>query len=256
LISARALSFRYGAVEALDSVSVEIGDGELVAIVGANGSGKSTLTKLLARVLIPKDGEVYFRGRPTRAWNPREYAREVGYLPQDPEPAFSMSALEVVVSGRAPYLSRFAFESEDDYGEARRALKLCDASHLEGRPLEAMSGGEKQRVFLARVLAGQPRLVLLDEPFAGVDLAHTQSILGLLRSIVDARGSSVVFISHDLNWSAAYADRILVMDRGKLALDGTPRQVMDPEVIARHFSFRGEAIPATGRDHCWIVPSR
>lgn len=254
MIRVEGAAFSYGATEALRSASLKIGDGQLVAIAGANGSGKSTLMKLLARVIFPRSGSVLFRGRATGDWNGREYAREVGYLPQDPQPAFSMSALEVVVSGRAPYLGRFAFESAGDYGHARRALEMCDAAHLEDRPLEEMSGGEKQRVFLARVLAGEPRLALLDEPFSGVDIAHTQSLLELLRRIVDAGTASVAFISHDLNWSAAYADRIAVMDRGSVVLDGTPAEVMTEETMARHFAFRGRAIPAEGRAGAWIVP--
>lgn len=255
MINVEGARFSYGAVEALDSVSLRIDEGELVAIAGANGSGKSTLMKLFARVMFPRAGAVSYRGRATMDWNPREYAREVGYLPQDPQPAFSMTALEVVVSGRAPYLGRFVFESAGDYAHARRALEMCDAAHLADRPLEQMSGGEKQRVFLARVLAGQPKLALLDEPFSGLDIAHTQAMLELLRSIVDTGQASVVFISHDLNWSAAYADRIAVMDRGRLAVDGSPEKVMTEETMAKHFSFRGRAIPAEGRNHAWIVPA-
>lgn len=255
MIAAERVSYTYSAAPALRSVSLRVEAGEMVAIVGPNGSGKSTLMKLMARVLLPSDGRITYRGRPTSSWPPKEFAREVGYLPQDPMPAFSMRALEVVVSGRAPYLGRFSFESREDYRAAQRALELCDATHLGDRLLEEMSGGERQRVFLARVLAGVPRLILLDEPFAGLDVSHTQSMLELLRGLAGSEGMGVVFISHDLNWAAAYAGRIAVMNSGALALEGPPSAVMTSEVIREHFAFRGEAIPASGRDHAWIVPS-
>jgi iron complex transport system ATP-binding protein len=255
MISVRNVSYSYGRGPVVDSVSTEIAAGEMVALVGANGSGKSTLMKLLARVLQPRSGELLFQGREVGSWDPRAYAREVGYLAQDHEPAFPMQAREVVLSGRAPYLSRFGWETASDYDAAERALARCDAAHLADRYLEEMSGGEKQRVFLARVLAGDPKLILLDEPFVALDIAHTQSVSELLRSIAAERSITVVFVSHDLNWSAAYAGRMLVMKGGRLVMDGTPAQVMRSEVMREHFAFDGEAVPAAGRDHAWIVPS-
>lgn len=254
MIAARDLSYSYGRGLVLDSVSTEIGAGEMVALVGANGSGKSTLMKLFARVLRPRSGELAFEGKEIGAWDPKAYAREVGYLPQDHEPAFPMKARDVVLSGRGPYLSRFGWESDTDFDAADRALARCDAAHLADRYLDEMSGGEKQRVFLARVLAGTPKLILLDEPFVALDIAHTQSVSELLRSLVSEKAMSVVFVSHDLNWSAAYADRMLVMKGGRLVVDGTPERVMRSEVMQEHFAFAGDAVPAAGRDHAWIVP--
>jgi ABC-type cobalamin/Fe3+-siderophores transport system ATPase subunit len=255
VIRAESVSFSYAGTPAVRAVSFGVEEGEMTAVVGPNGSGKSTLMKLLARVLLPTEGLVSFRGRPTGSWDAREYARQVGYLPQDPHPAFSMRAREVVVSGRAPYLGRFRFEGEGDYAAAERALELCDAAHLGDRLLEEMSGGERQRVFLARVLAGEPKLILLDEPFAGLDLSHTQAMLEILRGLMRSEGLAVVFISHDLNWAAAFSSRIAVMNGGRMALEGPPSRVMTREVIQEHFAFRGEAVRAHGRDHDWIVPS-
>jgi iron complex transport system ATP-binding protein len=153
-----------------------------------------------------------------------------------------------VISGRAPFLGRFAWEGERDFAEARRAIELCDATHLAERYLDEMSGGERKRVFLARVLAGTPRVILLDEPLAALDVAHVQQFSRLLREIVDRTGSTVVFASHDLNWAAAYSDRMLVMRDGALALDASPRDVMRPEVVSELFGF--EARISEG----WLVP--
>lgn len=221
--------------------------GALIALAGQNGSGKSTLLKLIARVLMPQRGAITLDGR--RDWSAKEYARRVGYLPQESDDAFPMRAIDVVVSGRAAYLSRFAFESESDYAEAEKALALCDASYLADRFLDEMSGGERKRVFLARVLAGAPRLILLDEPFAALDIAHVQQFSRLLREIVDRTGSTVVFASHDLNWAAAYSDRMIVMYEGRIARDAAPSEVMRAEVVRELFGY--EAVAING----WLVPN-
>jgi ABC-type cobalamin/Fe3+-siderophores transport system ATPase subunit len=248
MLELRGASYGYAAVTAVRDISLRIGEGELVALTGPNGSGKSTLLKLAARVLAPQAGDLFFEGKSLGQWNGKEYARRVGYLPQDPDPAFPMRALDVVVSGRAPYLGRFAWESETDFAEARRALALCDASHLAERYLDEMSGGERKRVFLARVLAGTPRLILLDEPLVALDLSHVQQLANLLREVVDRTGCTVVFAAHDLNWAAARTDRMLVMQGGTLALDASPREVMRAEVLRELFGFDAKVVDG------WIVP--
>lgn len=252
MLTVRDVSYAYGDVAAVRNVSVEIGAAQLVALTGPNGSGKSTLMKLIARVYAPRAGEVSLEGKPLAHWPAKEYAKRVGYLPQDPDPAFPMRAIDVVVSGRAPYLGRFAWESEQDWEEARRALALCDAEHLADRYLDEMSGGERKRVFLARVLAGTPRLILLDEPLAALDISHVQQFSQLLRQVVDRTGCAVVFAAHDLNWAAAHSDRMLVMQNGALALDAAPNEVMRPAVMAKLFGFDAETITSGGRT--WIVP--
>jgi len=252
VLEIRNVSYAYGDVDAVRDVSLAIGERQLVALAGPNGSGKSTLLKLVARVYAPQRGEVLFEEKKLADWPAKEYARRVGYLPQDPDPAFPMRAIEVVVSGRAPYLGRFAWESERDWEEAARALALCDATHLADRYLDEMSGGERKRVFLARVLAGTPRLILLDEPFAALDISHVQQFSALLREVVDRTGCTVLFAAHDLNWAAAHSDRMLVMQRGALALDATPRDVMRAEVMRELFGFDAETVAAGGR--AWVVP--
>ena len=252
MLAVRNVSYAYADTPAVRDVSVDFGDGQLVALTGPNGSGKSTLLKLMARVYAPHAGDVAFDGKPLSQWPAKEYAKLVGYLPQDPDPGFPMRAADVVVSGRAPYLGRFAWESEHDWEEAHRALALCDAAHLTERYLDEMSGGERKRVFLARVLAGTPRVILLDEPLAALDLSHVQQFSELLREVVDRTGCTVVFAAHDLNWAAAHSDRMLVMQQGRLALDAAPSAVMTPEVMRSFFGFEAETLASNGRT--WIVP--
>lgn len=244
--------YSYGEQIGLADVTVTIGDNQLVALAGANGSGKSTLLKIAARVLAPSSGMVRFGGRPASQWSARDYARNVGYLPQEPDVAFSMRAADVVVSGRAPFLTRFGWESAGDYDAAAEALAMCDAAYLSERFLDEMSGGERKRVFLARVLAGRPKLVLLDEPLSALDVAHAQQFSRLLRSIVDRTGATIVFASHDLNWAAAYSDRVLVMRNGTLAADVAPKEFTRPELIRDLFGFDADTVTVNGRR--WIVP--
>ncbi len=248
----RNVSYAYEGASAVSDVSVDLGDAQLVALAGQNGSGKSTLLKLIARVVMPQRGTILLGGKPQLDWAARDYAKQVGYLPQDPDPAFPMRAIDLVVTGRAPFLGRFSWESEADFAAAAKALAMCDASELGERYLDEMSGGERKRVFLARVLAGQPKLILLDEPLAALDVSHVQQVSALLREIVDRTGCTVLFASHDLNWAAAYSDRMLVMRQGALALDAPPSDVMRPANIRDLFGFEAEAVQAGGRS--WIVP--
>jgi len=243
------VSYSYAETTALRDVSLAIdGGGSLVALAGPNGSGKSTLLKLIARVATPTNGEVRLDEKRATDWPAKEYAKRVGYLPQDPDPAFPMRAIDVVVTGRAPFLRRFELEKDSDFAHAEEALAMCDASHLTERYLDEMSGGERKRVFLARVLAGAPQLILLDEPFASLDVAHVQQVSLLLRGIVDRTGATVIFASHDLNWAAAYSDRMLVMRAGQLARDAAPADVMRSDVVRELFGFDAEIVDG------WLVP--
>jgi ABC-type cobalamin/Fe3+-siderophores transport system ATPase subunit len=253
MLELRNVSFGYEGTHAIERINATFGASQLIALTGPNGSGKSTLLKLIARVLTPHGGEVAFDRKRLRDWPAKEYAKQVSYLPQDPDPAFSMRAIDVVVSGRAPFLGRFAWERDSDYDEAQHALALCDASHLAARYLDEMSGGERKRIFLARVLAARPRLILLDEPLASLDVSHVQQFSALLRDIVDRTGVTVLYATHDLNWAAAYSDRMLVMQRGALARDATPAEVMQPDVVRELFGFDAEAVSMNGRS--WLVPN-
>ncbi|HUP50625.1 MAG TPA: ABC transporter ATP-binding protein [Thermoanaerobaculia bacterium] len=242
-----------GSPRALHDVTFSAGGRTLIALTGENGSGKSTLLKVMARVAAPQQGEVRFEGRSLREWGAKEYARNAGYLPQEPDSSFPMRAVDIVVSGRAPFLTRFGWEGEADYAAAEEALAMCDAAHLAGRYLDEMSGGERKRVFLARVLAARPKLILLDEPLSALDVAHVQRFSRLLRQIVDQTGATVIFASHDLNWAAAYSDRVVVMRGGRIAADVPPQEIMRPELVRDLFGLEAHAV--TTGERTWIVPA-
>ena len=248
MLAIRGVSYAYDGVVAVRDLTADFQRTQLVALTGPNGSGKSTLLKMLARVLAPDAGTIDFEDRDLTAWRPKEYARRVGYLPQDPDPTFPMRAFDVVLSGRAPFLGRFEWESDADREEAHRALAQCDAADLTDRYLDEMSGGERKRVFLARVLAGHPKLILLDEPLASLDVSHMQQFSRLLRDIVGRTETTVIYATHDLNWAAAYSDRILVMQRGSLALDAPPAELMRPDVVRDLFGFDAHVVDG------WLVP--
>jgi ABC-type cobalamin/Fe3+-siderophores transport system ATPase subunit len=248
MLAIRGVSYAYDGVVAVRDLTADFQRTQLVALTGPNGSGKSTLLKMLARVLAPDAGTIDFEDRDLTAWRPKEYARRVGFLPQDPDPTFPMRAFDVVLSGRAPFLGRFEWESDADREEAHRALAQCDAADLTDRYLDEMSGGERKRVFLARVLAGHPKLILLDEPLASLDVSHMQQFSRLLRDIVGRTETTVIYATHDLNWAAAYSDRMLVMQRGSLALDAPPAELMRPDVVRDLFGFDARVVDG------WLVP--
>ncbi len=254
VLELRSATYRYpgAARPAVTGASFALEPGSLVGIAGPNGSGKSTLLKLIARILSPESGEILFRGIDARRWKRKEYAQRVGYLPQESDPVFPMRALDVVLSGRAPFLGRFDWESAGDVERARQALAECDAAAFEERFLDEMSGGERKRVELARVLAGEPELILLDEPLAALDLSHAQQLAGLLRAIARGRGRTVVFVSHELNWSAALAERTIIMRDGRIVADGPPATIFTESLLRAHFGLDASVVEVGGRR--WVVP--
>ncbi|MDB4949904.1 MAG: Iron complex transport system ATP-binding protein [Gemmatimonadetes bacterium] len=221
------LSFRYPQAErpALDGVSIDVPEGACTAVLGPNGSGKSTLLRVLLGTLRPSAGTVDFRGKAVDAWPRMALAREVGVVPQGEEAAFPMSAREAVAMGRYPHLGPWRREGEADRRAVDAAMRRCDVAELADRPLATLSGGERQRVRVARALAQEPAALALDEPTAALDIAHEMAIFELLRELGRA-GTTVLLVTHNLNLAARYADRLILLDRGRIAAQGTPAQVL------------------------------
>jgi len=220
-LAAYGVTYAIGASTIVDDVSVEIESRELVAIVGPNGAGKSTLLQLLAGERRPSDGHVELRGTPLAALSPSEIARERAVMPQHTTLQFSYSAEQVVTMGRHPHRTSGAVDAEI----VAQAMHDADIAHLVGRSYPTLSGGERQRVTFARILAQQTPLLLLDEPTSSLDLHHQEHLMTLARAAVD-RGGTVVAVLHDLNLAAAYADRIILLDRGRLVAVGPPADVL------------------------------
>ncbi|HEU4402254.1 MAG TPA: ABC transporter ATP-binding protein [Candidatus Polarisedimenticolia bacterium] len=232
ILVARALRFGHPGTDLLfDGLTMRIAAGEFLGIIGPNGSGKTTLLRLLCGILAPDGGEVILAGRPIRAYPPRERARLVAFVPQESRLVFDFNVLEVVLMGRSPHLGLLGLERPADFALARAALKALDLEGKEEARLRDLSSGERQRALIARALAQEPRLLLLDEPTAFLDLKHRLQIHDILRRLNRERGLTVVTVSHDLNLAARYGSRLLLLHRGRLAADGPPAAVLVPELI-------------------------
>jgi len=233
LLEARGLSYSYprGPVAVRD-VSLAIEPGSLTALIGANGSGKSTLIRLLAGLLAPSSGEVLLEDRPLADLTRRRRARHVAYMPQATTTAFPFRAIDVVLSGRTPHMERFHLDGAEDRSVAMDALHLADAAHLAERAMTALSAGERQMVILARALAQQPRLLLLDEPSAALDLKHRAALVRTLARLREQRGLSALMITHDLQLTGALFDRMIALREGAIAADGIPTEVLRGELLS------------------------
>jgi len=228
----------------LTDVSVTLRPGELTAICGPNGAGKTTLLRALAG-LEPapvKLGETALADLP-----PRRRAQEIGYLSQHAQPAWNLSAEALVRLGRLPHRTS---RSEDE-AAATAALAALDLAHLASRGIHTLSGGERARVLLARVLAGQPQWILADEPLASLDLAHAAALLRHFRQLADQAkgpGCGVILVVHSLAHAMNHADRVIVLDNGRLAADGPPQVALSEEVIEHVWRVRAQWTgPATAR---------
>ena len=222
----REITAGYGRSAVLHELSFELTPGEVLTIVGPNGAGKSTLLKVAGGSLQPWQGSVELLGCPLASYQRRELARFVATVAQENRVAFQFTALEIVLMGRAPHLGSFHFETERDLAAAHAAMERFDLLDLAHRPISQLSGGERKRVFLARALAQEPRILLLDEPTAFLDLRHAAEILLQFRQLCTENGMAVAATMHDLNAAASYADRVLLLDNGATVACGTPQEVL------------------------------
>jgi len=238
----RNVSFTYPRTEerpkrvfALADVSVEIAPGEIVGLIGPNSSGKTTLIRLLTRVLEPASGEIRLEGVPVPRLSRTELARRVAVVPQGVLPQFPFTVGELVLMGRYPHDPGRYFESPRDRSVAREAMEATGVLELADMPLEHLSGGERQRAVIARALAQEPRLLVLDEPTAHLDLRYQVEAAALLRRLNRERGTTVLLVSHDLNLAAEVCDRLLLMNQGRVAALGAPEAVLDEVLLASVF---------------------
>lgn len=252
-LGARGASFRIGKALLVDDVTLDVDHGELVALVGPNGAGKSTLLSLLTGERTPTSGGTELEGKPLAAWPHRELARKRAVLTQDNAVAFTFRVSEVVEMGRAPWHG--TEEGGDDEAAIANAMARADVTHLAERVFSSLSGGERARASLARVLAQGANIVLLDEPTAALDLRHQEDVLTLARELARA-GAAVVVVVHDLSLAAAYADRVAVMDGGRLVALGAPADVLTAELVTEVYRTRVRILadPVTGNPI--IVPER
>ncbi len=242
LVELREASFSYANRRALDGVSLEARAGELVGLLGPNGAGKSTLVRLAAGLLAPTSGTVRLCGLDPHAAPRRAVARLCALVPQEPRASWPFTVRETVMMGRAPHQGLLGIADRFDHGAVKGALRACDLEDLADRRLDALSGGERRRVFFARALAQEPKVLLLDEPTAFLDLAHQAAAMEMAR--LAARGGlCVMAVLHDLNLAADACDRLLVLSRGRLAAEGLPADVLTAEQVSEVWGvpvWRGE----------------
>ena len=219
----------------LEATSLQARAGEIVAILGPNACGKSTLLKLIAGSLAPLSGRVLLDGAPTHTMTPRVRAQRIAMVQQESPLLFPSRAWEFVLQGRHPYSRTLRFESEEDITIARNALAQVGAEHLTDRWMDKISGGEKQRVILARALTQQPVLLLLDEPTLHLDIAAQVDLLDALRRLASVNRYIVVVVTHELNLAAEYADQIALLQRGRCLRVGPPSSVYQRELLEQVF---------------------
>ncbi|AFD01028.1 ABC-type cobalamin/Fe3+-siderophores transport system, ATPase component [Methanocella conradii HZ254] len=214
----------YGKYKAVDGVSFEVGPGEVLSIVGPNGSGKSSIIKCIAQVLKPSTGKVYLDGRDISSIDLNEIAKLVGYVPQNFHYLFFSNVMETVLLGRKPHI-RWRV-TQKDLDVVQRALDMMGIAHMAGKFMDELSGGEKQKVYIARTLAQEPQLYLLDEPTSNLDLKHQIEVLEITRRLTYEKNASMIVALHDLNLALRYSDRVAMMNRGRLYAYGKPEDVL------------------------------
>jgi iron complex transport system ATP-binding protein len=220
---------------ALSELTFEVAVGEIVGVIGPNSSGKTTLIRLLTRVLEPAAGEILLEGVPVGRLSRRNLARRVAVVPQGMLPQFPFTVGELVLMGRYPHDPGRYFESPRDRAIAREAMEATGVLELADLPLEHLSGGERQRAVVARALAQEPRLLVLDEPTSHLDLRYQVETAALLRRLNRELGTSILLVSHDLNLAAEVCDRLLLLSAGRAAAIGSPETVLNPTLLASVF---------------------
>ena len=235
LLEAQGLTADYGASPALRGLDASISAGEIVAILGENGSGKSTFLKVLARVLAPSGGGLRFDGRPFASLPRRETARRIAYVPQSVDLVFPIRALDLVLQGRAPHGRGFVAETPEDRRHALEAMKACDVETLVDRDAAALSGGERRRVFLARTLAQEAEVWLLDEPTAGLDPRHRLEFLETLWKVHGQKKTTVLLVTHEIGLASDLATRVLLLKEGRTIAQGSRQEVLTVANLGRAF---------------------
>ena len=253
MIDVRSLTVELGGRAVVDAVDVAVADGEWLALIGPNGAGKTTLLRAIAR-LVAFAGEIAVGGRPVGELSRAELSRMLALVPQEPSIPPWMTVAEYVLLGRTPHLGPLAKEGARDRDAAARALARLDLLPFAERRLGTLSGGEKQRVVVARALAQEARIVLLDEPTAALDIGHQQQALELLDGLRAESGLTLVAAMHDLTLAAQYADRMVLLDAGRVVADGAPVDVLTEAAIAQHYGAAIDVVPVG--DRLAIVPRR
>jgi len=250
------VSFAYSDGLVLQDASLSIKEGELVGLIGPNGSGKTTLLKLISGVLYPIQGEIHLDGLSLKRLKRKKVAQRVAVVPQQFHMPFAFKVEEVVMLGRTPFLSMLSEGRKKELDIVNQAMEVVGIRPLGQRFFNELSGGERQKVILAMALAQQPRLLLLDEPTAHLDISHQMEILQLVRRLNEEQGTTIIAAMHDLNLASLYFRRLIMLKEGRIFADGTPKEVLTPPLIQEVFSasVQVQPHPLANVPHIVVLP--
>jgi iron complex transport system ATP-binding protein len=240
MISAEHVSHSYTGTEVLHGVSVTACSGEVVGLIGPNGSGKTTLLRTFYGGLAPTEGEIAVDGEAIHRLRARDVAREIAVVVQEPPGELPLSVIDTVLLGRSPHLRTWQRQTERDIDIAADSLRRVGAEHLADRDVGELSGGEKQRVLIARALAQRATRLLMDEPTNHLDIHFQHEVLALVREL----GVTTIIVLHDLNLAARYCDRLVLLDRGSVVASGTVEDVLRPDVLEPVYGIRIQRVEA------------
>ncbi|MBN2622544.1 MAG: ABC transporter ATP-binding protein [Acidimicrobiales bacterium] len=246
MIRASGVTVHLGDVRVLDGVGVDVADGEWLSIVGPNGAGKTTLLRWLAG-LVPGDGDLHIGGRPSASLRRRERARLVALVPQAPVIPEGMTVADYVLLGRTPHIRPLGVEGPHDLAAVHDALSHLELVDMADRLVGTLSGGERQRVLIARALAQGSPVVLLDEPTTALDVGHQQQVLELVDTLREVHGLSVISTMHDLTLAGQYADRLVLLDGGRVVVEGAADGVLTEDNLARYYGAKVRIIHDGGQ---------
>jgi iron complex transport system ATP-binding protein len=225
-INVKNLSHSFGEALVLKNISFQVPQGDFFIIIGPNGSGKTTLMKVISGILKPQNGELKILNRPIDQYHRKALAKTIAFVPQMTFADFPFTVTEIVLMGRSPYLGILGLEQENDLEVANQAIAFTGLENLAHRKLDQLSGGEQQRVFIARAICQEPDIILLDEPTASLDLAYQVRIMDLMEKLKTEKGITVVMVSHDVNLAAMYADHLMLLHKGQVVCQGLPDEVL------------------------------
>lgn len=246
LLGAKSLSLSLGGVPILAGLDLSVAAGEVVGLIGPNGAGKTTLLRALAGLLRPDRGEIRLEDGELQGLERRRLARTLAYLPQGGTSHWAVTVEALVMLGRLPHFGPWRKASDEDRAAVARALTACDVAQFRKRVVARLSGGERARVLLARALACEPRVLLADEPVAGLDPGHQLDVMATLRRLA-ASGAAVVVVLHDLTLAARFCDRLLLLHGKRVAAEGDPSEVLSPDNLARCYGIRAHLGSAEGQ---------
>ncbi len=230
-LEVKDLEFGYRDELVIRDISFHIEKGKFISIIGPNGSGKSTLLKILSNLYRPNSGYIFLDGKDIRAFKRKEIAKKISLVPQDTNIDYDFMVEDIVMMGRHPYKGRFQKEDEEDYRIVEEALYMTNTLQLKDRLITEISGGERQRVIIAKALAQEPFIIMLDEPTSNLDINHQIEILNLLKRFNSKRGTTIVLVIHDINLAARYSDEIILLNMGKILGKGSPEEVITTKNI-------------------------